>query len=261
VKTRLDRLCALMASRIVVLDGATGTNLPAYGLETELTRAFIAAGADVIKTNSFNALPDAARQAAAAARVLAGDDIFVAGVIAPPYGTQDLLAATRIYAATAEALMAGGADVLLLETIFDTRLARAAIDAIAGGPAIFSATTDAAGRLPSGETMADFWNAVQAAAPLAIGLNCGFGAETIAAPLRQLVEIADVPVSCHPSAGLPDAGGRYPVDPDLFAVEMRRCAVDGLFSMVGGCCGTTPAHIAKLKAAMAGLKGGLRDGL
>jgi 5-methyltetrahydrofolate--homocysteine methyltransferase len=253
VKSRPDRLQELMASRIVVLDGAYGTNLPSYGEETVLHRAFIAAGADIIKTNSFNVLPDAAGRAAQRARAAAGEAVFVAGVIAPPHGIADLRAATRTYAAMAEALMDGGADFLLLETIFDTRLARAAIEGISGISAIFSATTDAAGRLPSGETVADFWDAVKDSVPLAVGLNCGFGAAAMAEPLRQLVEIAEVPVSCHPSAGLPDAAGRYAMDADLFAVEMRTCAVDGLFSIVGGCCGTTPAHIAKLSAAMTGL--------
>lgn len=251
MKTRLDRLRALMARRIVVLDGAYGTNLPSYGDETALYGAYLEAGADIIKTNSFNALPEAARAAAGRARAAAGDRAVVAGVIAPPHGVLDLPAATRAYAAMAEALVAGGADFLLLETIFDTRLVAAAIAGIGRNSAIFSATIDAAGRLPSGESVTDFWASVAPSAPFAVGLNCSAGADMIAAPLRQLVEIAEVPVSCHPSAGLPDCTGRYPMDADLFAGALRDCAAAERLRIVGGCCGTTPAHIARLSAAMA----------
>jgi 5-methyltetrahydrofolate--homocysteine methyltransferase len=284
----LAALIDALAERIVVLDGATATVLQGQFDRTQpvdrlclteparivaLHRAYVGAGAEILSTNSFNAadLPDGeeiARAAAALARAAAdaGDrPRWVAGVLGPTaksaslaidgYATDfDTLHAG--YLAAARGLMAGGADLLLIETVFDALNAKAAIHAVRELdptiPLLISATvTDASGRLPTGQDLEAFWIALAHAAPLAVGLNCAFGAEALRPHLQTLARVAaGVPILVYPNAGLPDAFGRFGDGPESMARTLAGFAEEGLVNIVGGCCGTTPAHIAALAEAV-----------
>jgi 5-methyltetrahydrofolate--homocysteine methyltransferase len=259
--------------------------------------AYLDAGADLVETNTFNStaisladygLQDLAaefnragaahaRQACAAAE--ARDPArprFVVGVLGPTSRTASLspdvnrpgyratsfdeLAAAYRDAATG--LVEGGADVLMVETIFDTLNAKAALFAIddvfaaAGGrlPVMISGTiTDASGRTLSGQTAEAFWYSLRHARPLAIGLNCALGAKELRQHVDVLSQVADVRVSAHPKAGLPNAFGGYDETPEDMAGDLRAFAEAGLLNLVGGCCGTTPEHIAAIAAAVAGM--------
>jgi 5-methyltetrahydrofolate--homocysteine methyltransferase len=166
------------------------------------------------------------------------------------------------YEVATEALLDGGADILMIETIFDTLNAKAAIFAVekhfekrgARVPVMISGTiTDASGRTLSGQTVEAFWNSVSHARPLSIGLNCALGAKQLRQYAQDLSRIAPVLVSTHPNAGLPNAFGDYDETPETMAATLKEFATSGLVNIVGGCCGTTPAHIKAIGEAVRGL--------
>jgi len=262
----------------------------------EIHRRYLEAGADIIETNTFNA--SATSQAdygteslvreinLAAAQIArrAADDVaartgrvrFVAGAIGPTNRTAsmspnvndpayrnvsfDELAAT--YGEAARALVDGGVDLLLVETIFDTLNAKAALYAVRQVlddtgldlPVMVSGTiTDASGRTLSGQTVEAFWNSVRHARPAVIGLNCALGARQLRPYVEELARIADVHVCAYPNAGLPNAFGEYDEGACETAELIRDFAASGFVNIVGGCCGTTPEHIAHIAEAIAGL--------
>ena len=255
--------------------------------------AYLNAGADIVETNTFNANGPSmsdygleslvhelnynsariAREAADAHAAVSGHPTFVAGVLGPTNRTASIspdvndpgyrniyfeeLAVTYQEAATA--LIEGGADFLMIETIFDTLNAKAAIYAIrktfeAIGyelPVMISGTiTDASGRTLSGQTTEAFWNSVRHINPFVIGLNCALGAADLRPYVAELSRIADTAVSAHPNAGLPNEFGEYDEMPEETAKIVGEFAADGLVNIVGGCCGTTPDHIRCLKEAV-----------
>jgi 5-methyltetrahydrofolate--homocysteine methyltransferase len=326
--SRLTELEALLARRILVLDGAMGTMIQTYGLGERdyrgerfadwprelrghsdlltLTQpgiigaihaAYLDAGADIIETNSFTSnamsLADygmeelvyelnraAARVARDAADAYEHRDPdaprFVAGVLGPTNRSASLspdvndpgfrnvsfdeLVAT--YTEGARGLIDGGADLLMVETIFDTLNAKAALFAVdqvfeAAGirlPIMISGTiVDASGRTLSGQTTEAFWNSVAHGRPLSVGLNCALGAEALRQYVQELSRVAPVLVSTHPNAGLPNEFGQYDDTPEHMATVLREFAESGLVNLVGGCCGTTPAHIRAIAEAVHGL--------
>jgi 5-methyltetrahydrofolate--homocysteine methyltransferase len=258
---------------------------------------YLAAGADMVETNTFNstAIPLAdyglshlarelnregarlAREACDAAE--AADPSrprFVIGVLGPTNRTASIspdvnrpgFRATSFdeladaYREAAAGLLEGGADLLMVETVFDTLNAKAALfaldDAFAdvGGrlPVMVSGTiTDASGRTLSGQTAEAFWFSLRHASPLAIGLNCALGARDLRPHVEALSQVADTHLSCHPNAGLPNAFGGYDESPEDMATTLREFAEAGLLNLVGGCCGTTPEHIAAIAGAILGL--------
>ena len=260
-------------------------------------RAYLEAGADLVETNTFNStsisladygLPELARELNAAGARLARQACeaataatperprFAIGVLGPTSRTASLSPDVNrpgfravdfdqlrdAYREAAEGLVEGGADVLMVETVFDTLNAKAALFAIAevfdrhGGrlPVIVSGTiTDASGRTLSGQTAEAFWYSVRHAEPLAIGLNCALGARELRQHIDVLARVADTRVCTHPNAGLPSALGGYDESPEDMARDLGGFARDGLVNLVGGCCGTTPAHIAAIRAAVAGV--------
>ncbi|HYW59182.1 MAG TPA: methionine synthase [Xanthobacteraceae bacterium] len=257
--------------------------------------AYLRAGADIVATNTFSSTAIAqadygmegiahelnvagarlAREAAELASREDGRPRFVAGAIGPTNRTasispdvsnpgfravtfDDLCAA---YAEQARGLLDGGADILLLETIFDTLNAKAAIYAIeelfdAGArrvPVMISGTiTDRSGRMLSGQTPEAFWNSVRHAAPLSIGLNCALGAKEMRAHIAELARVADTLVCAYPNAGLPNEFGLYDESPEYMAELLGEFASAGLVNIVGGCCGTTPEHIGAIARAVDG---------
>jgi 5-methyltetrahydrofolate--homocysteine methyltransferase len=259
-------------------------------------REYLEAGADLVETNTFNStsvsLADyglsrlayelnetGARLARAAcddAERATGRPRFAIGVLGPTSRTASLSPDVNrpgyravtfddlrfAYREAADGLIEGGADVLMVETIFDTLNAKAALFAIEEAferrdgrlPVMISGTiTDASGRTLSGQTAEAFWYSVRHSRPLAIGLNCALGAKELRAYVDVLAGVADAYVSTHPNAGLPNAFGGYDETPDDMAAVMREFAEAGLVNFVGGCCGTSPAHIAAIAAAVRGL--------
>ncbi len=257
--------------------------------------AYFRAGADIVSTNTFSSTRiaqadygmsgiahelnlEGARLARAAADLAQGEDgrpRFVAGALGPTNRTASISpdvanpgfrAVTfdelrSAYAEQIAGLIDGGADLLLIETIFDTLNAKAAIAAIAdvtetrgiGVPVMISGTiTDRSGRLLSGQTPAAFWNSVGHAAPFSIGLNCALGAKEMRAHIAEIARIADTLVCAYPNAGLPNEFGRYDESPDYMAALLGEFADAGLVNVVGGCCGTTPEHIHAIARAVAG---------
>jgi len=257
----------------------------------DVHRAFLEAGADIIETNTFNSnaisLADygmsdltaefnevgarLARDVADEIEHETGVARFVAGVLGPTSRTASLspdvndpgfrnisfeeLRAT--YRESIDALVMGGADLILMETVFDTLNAKAAIFALeeyredSGDdiPCMISGTiTDASGRTLSGQTTEAFWNSVAHARPLAVGLNCALGAAELRQYVAELARISDTCVSVHPNAGLPNEFGGYDDTPEYMAGVLGEFANSGLVNIVGGCCGTTPAHIAAIRA-------------
>ena len=258
---------------------------------------YLEAGADIIETNTFGAtsiaqadyaLADRAYEMNLAAAKLArecadrwtakmpGRPRFVAGALGPTNRTAsispdvndpgarnvgfDELVAT--YGQAADGLIDGGADILLVETVFDTLNAKAALFAIedcferrgARLPVIVSGTiTDASGRTLSGQTTEAFWNSVRHVRPLAVGLNCALGAALMRPYIEEMARVADVFVSCYPNAGLPNpmAETGYDETPDETAGLIKDFARNGFVNIVGGCCGTTPEHIRAIAAAVA----------
>ncbi|MGY2074266.1 methionine synthase [Blastococcus sp. SYSU DS0828] len=260
-------------------------------------REYLEAGADLVETNTFNAttisLADygmqelayelnvasarlARREADAMTERTPGRPRFVAGAIGPTsrtasispdvndpgarnVGFDDLVAA---YLEQANGLVDGGVDALLIETIFDTLNAKAAIFALETlfeqrgrrWPVLISGTiTDASGRTLSGQVTEAFWNSVRHVQPLLIGLNCALGAKEMRPYIAEMARVADTFVSCYPNAGLPNAFGEYDESPAETAAIVAEFAESGLVNLVGGCCGTTPAHIAAIAGAVAGL--------
>ena len=263
-------------------------------LVAEAHRRYLEAGADIIKTNSFTAtaisqedygLAERAaelnRAAAAIARQAAdafaaqSRPRFVAGVLGPTNKTASLSPSVedpglrnisfrelfRAYAEAAAGLLEGGADLILIETIFDTLNAKAAVAAVQSvlaeqgrdAPLLISGTiTDASGRTLSGQTMEAFWRSLAHAKPLAVGLNCALGAAQLRPYIEGLSRIADAFVSVHPNAGLPNAFGGYDQTPADMAAALGEFADRGFVNLVGGCCGSGPEHIAAIAQAVGG---------
>ena len=260
-------------------------------------RDYLQAGADLVETNTFNStsisladyrlqhlVRELNREGAALARAEC-DAIeattperprFVIGVLGPTSRTASLSPdvnrpgfraitfdeLAEAYREAARGLIDGGADILMVETVFDTLNAKAALFAIddvfeelgARLPVMISGTiTDASGRTLSGQTAEAFWYSLRHAQPMAIGLNCALGAKDLRQHVDVLAQVADTHVSCHPNAGLPNAFGGYDETPDDMAAVLREFAQSQLLNLVGGCCGTTPAHIAAIANAVADL--------
>jgi len=326
---RTPLLQQLLEDRILVLDGAMGTMIQRERLSEEQFRGerfrdwksdlrgnndlltltqpalirrihldYLAAGVDIIETNTFNStsvsLGDYGMEALAyemnhAAAKLAREAVdewqkndrsrprFVAGALGPTTKTASIspdvndpgfrnVSFDTLVAAYGDALRGlidGGADLVLVETIFDTLNAKAALFAIEAEfekrgkrlPLIISGTiTDASGRTLSGQTTEAFYNSVRHASPIAVGLNCALGAKELRQYVEELSNVAELPVSCYPNAGLPNAFGEYDDTPESMAKEMGGWARAGHLNLVGGCCGTAPEHIHAIAQAMQGVK-------
>ena len=263
----------------------------------EIHSAYLEAGADILETNTFNStavsqadyaaeslVPELNRAAAALARSAADDferrdptrPRFVAGVLGPTNRTASISPDVNdpgfrnitfeqlsdAYGEAARGLLEGGADLLMVETIFDTLNAKAALFAIDAlfeqlgwrVPVMISGTiTDQSGRMLSGQTAEAFWYSVAHARPLSVGLNCALGARQLRQYVQDLSRVAPVFTSAHPNAGLPNAFGGYDETPDSMAAIIREFATEGLCNVVGGCCGTTPAHIRAIAEAVRGV--------
>ncbi|MFV2006833.1 MAG: methionine synthase, partial [Longimicrobiales bacterium] len=180
----------------------------------------------------------------------------------PAFRSITFEALAAAYRVQAQGLLDGGADVLLVETVFDSLNAKAALFALTGlraetghpVPIMVSGTiTDASGRTLSGQTPEAFYNSVRHAGLLSVGLNCALGAEQLRPHLEELARVAELPVSCHPNAGLPNAFGEYDETADITSGIIREFAESGFVNIVGGCCGTTPEHVEAIAHAVAGL--------
>ncbi|MFO6453774.1 MULTISPECIES: methionine synthase [unclassified Aeromicrobium] len=258
-------------------------------------REYLEAGADIIETNTFNAnaisLRDydmvdlayelnfaSARLAREAADAVGTPEHprYVAGALGPTTRTASISPDVNdpgarnvtwdelvdAYLVAARGLVDGGADLLMIETIFDTLNAKAAIFAVETlfeqtgrrWPVVISGTiTDASGRTLSGQTVEAFWHSIRHVSPLLVGLNCALGADEMRPYIAELSRIADCHISCYPNAGLPNAFGEYDESPDQTAGILREFAESGFFNVVGGCCGTTPAHIGRIASVVDGL--------
>jgi len=325
------KLRELLDKRILIIDGAMGTMIQRYklqeadyrgerfkdwhsdikgnndllcltqpGIIKDIHKEYLAAGANIIETNTFNAqqvsLADYDMQSlafeinAAAAKVAkeaiaeygreTGIDVsdrFVAGAIGPMNKTLSLSPDVNnpgyraitfdevadAYYEQIKALVENGVDILLIETIFDTLNAKAAIYAVNKYfrdtkkeklPVMISGTiTDASGRTLSGQTLEAFYISVMHANPLSIGLNCALGASEMRPHVEELSDIAACYVSAYPNAGLPNAMGEYDETPEQTAAIVAEWAKEGWVNMLGGCCGTTPPHIAAIAGAVAHL--------
>jgi 5-methyltetrahydrofolate--homocysteine methyltransferase len=319
-------IAQLARERIVVLDGAMGTEIQTLGLSDDAFRGdrfcdhgcdlagnnelltltqpdqmrdihlrYFLAGADIAETNTFSAnrvsqgdygtvdqvvelnevAARLAREAAEEAQGVDGRRRFVAGAVGPTNVTLSLspkvedpgyraitfTALADAYQEQVEALLRGGVDAILIETIFDTLNAKAAIVASrramqAHGtqlPLMISGTiTDRSGRTLSGQTPAAFWQSIRHAQPLTVGLNCALGAEEMRPHLLELATVADTLVCAYPNAGLPNELGGYDETPEQTAAFVGEFAEAGLVNVVGGCCGTTPAHIGAIARAVEG---------
>jgi len=261
----------------------------------DMHRAYLDAGADIIETNTFSAttiaqadyeMEDLAHElnveGARLARVIADEfetperARFVAGAIGPTNRTAsispdvndpgkrnvDFDTLVAAYGAAARGLIEGGADIILIETIFDTLNAKAAIVGVRSLfeelgfeiPIALSVTiTDQSGRTLSGQTTEAFYNAVRHAKPMIVGLNCALGPDLMRPYVMEISRIAECWVSAYPNAGLPNAFGEYDETPELMVDHLKEWAQSGFLNIVGGCCGTTPEHIAAYSKAMAGI--------
>ena len=260
----------------------------------DIHRRYFEAGADIAETNTFSSTTiaqadygmealayelnvEGARVARAAADAIATPDRprFVAGAMGPTNRTASISPDVNdpskrnvtyddlrlAYAQAARGLIEGGADILLIETIFDTLNAKAAIYAVEevfdemgeSLPLMISGTlTDQSGRTLSGQTAEAFWNSVRHARPFAVGLNCALGAEQMRPHLAELSRVAGARVSVYPNAGLPNEFGEYDETPETTSSHLGSWAADGLVNIVGGCCGTTPDHIGAIARAVEG---------
>jgi 5-methyltetrahydrofolate--homocysteine methyltransferase len=271
-------------------------SLTAPAIVTGIHREYLEAGADLIETNTFNAtkisLADygmsdlayeinltSARLARAECDVMTartpGKPRYVVGALGPTSRTASISPdvndpgarnvsydeLVEAYLEQANGLVDGGSDVLLIETIFDTLNAKAAIFALETlfeergrrWPVMISGTiTDASGRTLSGQVTEAFWHSVRHVGPLLVGLNCALGAKEMRPYIAEVARIADTFVSCYPNAGLPNAFGEYDESPAETAAILEEFATAGFVNVVGGCCGTTPAHIAAIAAAVEG---------
>ena len=321
-----ERLAQAARERILVIDGAMGTMIQRHKLDEadfrgdrfndwprdvkgnndllvltqpaiirEIHDQYLAAGADILETNTFNAqaisMADYGMEAlsqeinVAAARIaraacdaaMAKDPSrprFVAGAVGPTNRTASISPDVNnpgfrnvtfdglcdAYKEQVIALIEGGADLILIETIFDTLNAKAAGFATLAAfdetgvqlPVIISGTiTDRSGRTLSGQTPTAFWYSMRHLKPFAIGLNCALGADLMRPHLAEIAGIADTLVSAYPNAGLPNAMGEYDETPDEMACQIEAWARDGLVNIVGGCCGSTPEHIAHVREHVA----------
>lgn len=316
---------AQAASRILITDGAFGTEIQNWKLAEAdyagsltlghdqkgnndilaltkpevpiaITRAYLAAGSDIVSTNTFSAnrisqadygaekLVREINVASAQLARAAADDFaakdgrprFVAGSIGPTNKTLSLSPDVNdpgfreidfdylkdVYLEQTLALIEGGVDFILIETIFDTLNAKAGIMAVLEAsdvlgrdvPIMLSMTlTDLSGRNLSGHTVEAFWHAVRHAKPLTIGLNCSFGAQQLRPHVKALSAIADTFIMVYPNAGLPNELGAYDELPEETAALVKEWADAGQVNVLGGCCGSTPAHIAAMAKAVAGL--------
>ncbi len=261
----------------------------------EITEAYLEAGADMVSTNTFNAnrisqadygaehlvrdlnlaAAQIARDAADAAEAADGRPRFVAGAIGPTNKTLSLSPDVNdpgyraigydelkdVYREQMEALLDGGVDFILIETVFDTLNCKAGImAAIEAGqargvdvPLMLSFTvTDMSGRNLSGHTVESFWASVRHAKPLTIGVNCSFGAPELRPHVSALSAIADTLLMVYPNAGLPNDLGQYDEAAETTAGFIREWAETGIINVVGGCCGTTPDHIRQIARAVSG---------
>src|SRR5919112_4183111 len=266
------------------------------GIISALHEAAMDAGSDIIEMNTFNStsiaqteyrLEDLAYdlnyEAACVAREAADaytkktlqKPRYVAGALGPTNRTASLSPdvnnpgfrnitfdeLAKSYAEAARGLVEGGVDLLLIETVFDTLNARAAIFGITSYleeqgldvPIMISGTiTDASGRTLSGQVTEAFWNSVRHANPISVGLNCALGSKELRQYVEELSRISDVPVSAYPNAGLPNEFGEYEETPEMMAAEIRQWAEAGWLNIVGGCCGTTPDHLRAIAEAVSG---------
>ncbi len=264
----------------------------------DIYTAYFAAGADIVETNTFNGTSIAMAdyrmedlvyelnfESARLARDIADSFTaenpdkprFVAGVLGPTNRTASISPdvnnpgyrnvtfdeLVEAYLEAIHGLVEGGSDLLLVETVFDTLNAKAALFAIDSYfeqhelhmPVMISGTiTDASGRTLSGQTAEAFWNSVAHIQPLSIGLNCALGADQLRQYVEELSGIATCHVSAHPNAGLPNEFGEYDETPEEMAIHIREWAESGFLNIVGGCCGTTPAHIKAIAEAVAEFK-------
>jgi len=320
--SRREQLERLAAERILILDGAMGTMIQAekpdeaayrgarfkdhafdLGGNNELLTLtapdlirrihddFIAAGADIVETNTFSAnrisqadyklealAPELNREAARLAReaaAAAGRPVWVAGAIGPTNQTASISPdvndpgfrkvtfddLAQAYGEAARALIEGGVDLILIETIFDTLNAKAAVYAVEClrdegldvPPMMISGTiTDRSGRTLTGQTPEAFWVSMSHARPFSVGLNCALGAAEMRQHVRSLAGVADTRISAYPNAGLPNEMGGYDETPEETARHLGEWAEAGLVNLVGGCCGTTPDHIRAIADAVAG---------
>jgi 5-methyltetrahydrofolate--homocysteine methyltransferase len=320
-----DALNQIAAARILVTDGAFGTEIQNYKLSEadyrgtldlskeqkgnndilaltrpeivdEITRAYLAAGSDIVSTNTFSAnrisqadygaehLVDDINIASASIARKAADDFaamdgrrrFVAGAIGPTnktlslspdvndpgYREIDFDGLKSVYREQCDALVEGGVDFILIETVFDTLNAKAGIMAAVECararerdiPLMVSMTiTDLSGRNLSGHTVEAFWHAVRHARPMTIGLNCSFGAEQLRPHVQALSAAADTLIMAYPNAGLPNDLGEYDELPHQTAALVREWAELGFVNIIGGCCGSTPAHIRDIAEAVKGM--------
>ena len=262
----------------------------------EMHDAYLKAGAEIIETNTFSATTIAqadyamedlaielnvegariAREAADAATAVDGRPRFVAGAIGPTNRTAsispdvndpskrntDFDALSLAYKEAAQGLMEGGADTILIETIFDTLNAKAAIYGVKELfddlgyeiPIMLSVTiTDQSGRTLSGQTGEAFWASVAHSKPLSVGINCALGPDLMRPYVLELSNVADCYLSAYPNAGLPNAFGEYDETPESMTKHLKEWAQSGLLNIVGGCCGTTPPHIEAFAKGMKGV--------
>jgi 5-methyltetrahydrofolate--homocysteine methyltransferase len=326
--TIVDRLHELLASRILLIDGAMGTMIQRHRLTEAdyrgerfrthprelkgnsdllvltrpdviggIHRQYLEAGADIIETNTFSSTAIAqadyglealayelSREGTRLAREAAdewtartpGKPRFVAGALGPTNRTLSISPDVNdpafravtfdqvrdAYRDQVRGLIDGGADLLLLETIFDTLNAKAAIAAILEVfeersielPLMISVTiTDRSGRTLSGQTLDAFYVSIRHARPFSVGLNCALGARDMRPYLAELARLAEGYVSCYPNAGLPNAFGQYDELPAETSALLKEFAEAGLVNIIGGCCGTTPDHIRAISDAVAKL--------
>ena len=262
----------------------------------QIHTAYLVAGADILETNTFNSTTHSqedydlahlahelnvagarlAREACDEATAQDGKPRFVAGVLGPTSKTCSIspdvndpgfrnITYDALYEAYTEAtdgLVQGGADIIMVETIFDTLNAKAALHAVMdyldvkglNHPIMISGTiTDASGRTLTGQVTEAFWYSVRHAQPISVGLNCALGAKDLRPYIAELARVAECYVSAHPNAGLPNAFGGYDETPADMAAVIGEFAQSGLLNIVGGCCGTSPAFIAAMKDVVAGV--------
>ncbi len=324
--TPRQRLLEAASQRILITDGAFGTEIQNYKLGEaayagnlglskdakgnndilaltkpsvleDITRAYLNAGSDIVSTNTFSAnrisqadygaehlvreiniaSANLAKREADAAEAKDGRPRFVAGAIGPTNKTLSLSPDVNdpgfreitfdylkdVYREQVDALIEGGADFILIETVFDTLNAKAGIMAVLEAqdalgrdvPIMMSMTlTDLSGRNLSGHTVEAFWHAVRHAKPVTIGLNCSFGAQQLRPHVKVLSAIADTLIMVYPNAGLPNDLGEYDELPEETAALVREWAAAGQVNILGGCCGSTPAHIAAIAKTVEGLE-------
>ncbi len=290
-----------MQEKILILDGAMGTMLQKYGLRgnneefnithpeivREIHEAYIAAGADIITSNTFGAnrisqagfgcaekAGEFARAGAELARDAAdaaGRKVFVAGSMGPTgkslslpldisnpaYREVSFDEMAEAYSEQLQGLLKGGVDCLILETCFDALNTKAAIWSIMGNPAarqlpliISASPLNKGGHLLTGQSVEGFRKSVAHARPLCFGLNCSMGAEDLSQLVGEVASSSPYAVSCYPNAGLPDSCGGYSQGPGQIASAMREMALNGWLNIAGGCCGTTPEHIRAIAEAL-----------